>query len=291
MNNEIEITHNVAQIGKLKMHYLKAGNASGEPLFLLHGFPQHSLMWRKMIPALAEKYTVIAPDLRGAGGTTITPDGYDKRTMATDIHELVKQLGYEKINLAGYDKGAAVAYAYAAANPSEVRRLAFMEYALPGFGVWEKGITPAPDWDNGVNWHAALFTLPDIAESFMAGQERKLLTWFFWHLSCNPSAVGAEDFEEYYRQISKPGALRAGINYYASVWTDGEHNKENAKNKLTMPVLAIGGEASGGAYIAQFLETVAQNIRPAVIKNAGHWLADEQPAQLTEVLLDFFGEK
>ena len=286
------VKHRVATVGAIQLHYQIAGEQhGGDPLVLLHGWPQHSHMWHRVLPALAEYYTVIAPDLRGCGGSTITPTGYDKRTLAEDIAGLIEQLGYERINLVGYDKGAGVAYTYAAAHPERVRRLAFMEYALPGFGVWEHGMTPSPEWHNGVNWHTSFFMLPDVAEAFMSGQERKLLSWFFWHLSANPDAVSPEDFELYVRQLTKPGALRAGMSLYASVWTDGEHNRETAQHKLTMPVLGVGGEASGGAHIAKFLDAVATNVRPAVLAGAGHWLCDEQPAALAELLLDFFNEQ
>ncbi|NVO32282.1 alpha/beta fold hydrolase [Hymenobacter lapidiphilus] len=287
------ITHHRAQVGDVSLHYLQAGQPQPgrAPLVLLHGFPQHSHMWRRIMPALAEHYLVIAPDLRGVGGSSILPTGYDKRTLAADVYGLMTQLGHAEINLVGYDLGAGVAYAFAAAHPEAVRQLVFMEFALAGFGVWEQGITPGPDWHNGVNWHAALFTLPDVAESFMGGQERKFLSWIFWHLSCNPDAISQKDFELYARQLSKPGAFRAGINLYAAVWTDGAHNRENVQQgKLSMPVLGVGGACSGGPYIAQFLATVADDVRPLVLEGAGHWLVEEQPAALTRELLDFFAE-
>ncbi len=287
-SSNTQITDHVARVNGLNIHYLRAG--TGDPLVLLHGWPQHSLMWRKLMPALAERYTVIAPDLRGAGGSSIPAAGYDKRTMATDVYALVRQLGFERIFLVGYDHGAGVAYQYASAHPAEVRRLAILDYAMPGFG-YEKAMQPSPDWDSGSNWQLAFFTVPDVAERFIVGQERELLTWFFWHISCNPSAVSQNDFEEYVRQISKPGALRAGINYYAAVWQDMEHHKETARRKLRMPVLAVGGECSGGAGIAQSMQPLAENVRGVVIERAGHWLTDERPDALTRQLLTFFGEK
>jgi hypothetical protein len=145
-----------------------------------------------------------------------------------------------------------------------VRRFAFMEFGLPGFG-YEQGMMPSPDWTNGSNWHLSFFTLPDIAERFLAGQERELLAWFFWHLSCNPEAVSGEDFEAYVREISKPGALRAGIQYYAAVWVDAEDNKASARTPMAMPVLGVGGECSAGPFMAQILEPVATEVRPVVI--------------------------
>lgn len=286
--SNIQITNHVARVNGLNIHYLRAGQ--GDPLVLLHGWPQHSLMWRKIMPALAEHYTVIAPDLRGSGGSSIPVAGYDKRTMAQDVYGLVRQLGFERIFLVGYDHGAGVAYQYANAHPIEVRRLAILEYAMPGFG-YEKAMQPSPDWDSGSNWQLAFFTVPDVAERFMMGQERELLSWFFWHISCNPSAVSQNDFEEYVRQISKPGALRAGINYYATVWRDMENHKESARRKLRMPVLAVGGECSGAAGIAQSMQPLATNVQGAVIEQAGHWLTDENPNALTRQLLTFFGEE
>jgi pimeloyl-ACP methyl ester carboxylesterase len=283
-----ETTHHVAQVNGIAIHYRRAG--SGDPLVLLHGWPQHSLMWHRVMPVLAERYTVIAPDLRGAGGSAITPGGYDKRTMAEDVWQLVQSLGLGPIFLVGYDLGAGVAYQYASAHPDGVRRFAFMEFGLPGFG-YEQGMMPSPDWTNGSNWHLSFFTLPDIAERFLAGQERELLAWFFWHLSCNPEAVSGEDFEAYVREISKPGALRAGIQYYAAVWVDAEDNKASARTPLAMPVLGVGGECSAGPFMAQILEPVATEVRPVVIPGAGHWLGDENPAALADALLAFFGEE
>jgi len=139
------------------MAYRKAG--SGHPVVLLHGWPQHSLMWHSIAPRLAEKFTVILPDLRGAGASTITRGGYDKNAMAQDVRALVAQLNLGPIYLAGYDLGAGVACAYARQFRDEVRRLAVMEFGLAGFG-FEQQMTPQPAWHLGSNWHLALFSVP-----------------------------------------------------------------------------------------------------------------------------------
>jgi len=282
-NESAVISNHTAQVGEIGIHYLLAGE--GEPLVLLHGFPQHSQMWRKIIPALAEKFTVIAPDTRGMGGSSITPTGYDKRTMAEDIHELVEQLGLEEINLVGYDLGGGVAYAYASLYPKEVSRIAFLEYAAPGFG-YETAFQPTRDWQA---WQISFFTVPDVAVQFIAGRERELLAWYFWHWSYNPEAVSQEEFEIYVRQLQKPGALRAGFSYFAAVFDDTEQVKEFAKTKLKMPVLALGGERGAADYVLKGMEQLAENVTGGIVKGAGHWIADEQPQFLAKTLLDFFG--
>jgi pimeloyl-ACP methyl ester carboxylesterase len=279
------IKHRRAKANGLDLHYLIAGE--GSPILLLHGFPQHSLMWRQVLAMLASHHSVIAPDLRGTGGTTITPAGYCKRTMAADMQDLLGQLGIKSIDVVGYDHGAGVAYQLATRHPGLVRRLCIIEYALPGFG-YEQEMTPRPDWNAGSAWQLGFFTVPEVAEHFIRGRERDLLTWFFWHAACDPSAVSAEDFEEYVRQISKPGALRAGINYYAEVWQDMEDHREAAQTKLDIPILALGGECSYGEKVFEAWKSLAHDVRGGLIKGAGHWPADENPSEVARLLLEFF---
>jgi pimeloyl-ACP methyl ester carboxylesterase len=279
------IAHRRTRANSLDQHYLIAGD--GDAVLLLHGFPQHSLMWRRLMTMLADRHSVIAPDLRGTGGTTITPAGYDKRTMAADMQALLDQLDLHSVDVIGYDHGAGVAYQLAARYPNLVRRLCVIEYALPGFG-YEAEMAPRPDWNAGSAWQLGFFTVPEVAEHFMRGRERDLLTWFFWHAACNPSAVTPEDFEEYARQISKPGALRAGINYYAAVWQDMADHKEAAGTKLNIPILALGGECSYGKKVFEAWRSLANDVHSGLIKDAGHWPADENPAEVARLVLEFF---
>lgn len=283
-----QFTQGKALLNNIQMHYRIGGD--GEPLLLLHGWPQHSLMWHSVAPILAEHFTVVTPDLRGAGGSSVPVSGYDKKTMASDVYALVRQLGYERIYLAGYDLGSGVAYSLAAQYPELVRKIAVMEFGLPGFG-YEQQMVPTPQWHAGSNWHLGFFTVPQVAEWAFRGKERELLSWFFWHLSYNEAAVSPEHFEEYLKQLIKPGALRAGIEYYAAVWQDKTDNEQLAQQKLTIPLLAIGGESSAGKYVGMLFEPVAENVTSVVIPRAGHWLADENPEVLSEELLKFFQSK
>jgi pimeloyl-ACP methyl ester carboxylesterase len=286
MSEHSRIENHTAVVNGLNFHYPKAGRAK-ETLVLLHGFPQHSRMWRNVIPALAEKFTVIAPDGRGMGGTSITPEGYDKRTMAEDLRSLLDHIGIENsINLVGYDLGGGTAYAFASLFPEKVKKLAFIEYAPPGYG-YEYGMQPVRNWQA---WQLAFFTVPDVAVQFITGRERELLAWYFWHWSYNPEAVSQEDFEHYVRQLQKPGALRAGFQWFASVFDDAEQVKEFAKKKLSMPVLALGGEKGANEFVLQGISRLAEDVQGGVIQQAGHWIADEQPAELAVRLLNFLEE-
>lgn len=276
------ISYNTVQLGEIRIAYLMAGK--GEPLVLLHGFPQHSHMWRKIIPKLAENYLVIAPDLRGMGGSFIPASGYDKKTQAKDIYLLLQHLNLSSIHLVGYDHGGGVAYSLAAMYPELVIKMAQIEYVPPGFG-YEQGLKPVRDWQA---WHLSFFTVPDVAIQFIAGKERELLSWYFWHWSNNPDAINQADFEVYVRQLQKPGALRGGFSMFASVFDDTEHFSETSKTKLKIPVLALGGEVAAGAYMVHGWQQLAEQVSGGMVPNAGHWIVDEQPEVLTQKLLEFF---
>lgn len=276
----IELEHHAAQVGDVRIHYVRAGE--GDPVVLLHGWPQTWYMWRKIIPALAERYTVIAPDLRGFGESSKPIGGYDKRTVAADIHGLVRQLGFEKIFLVGHDMGGPTAYAYASAHPEDVRRLVILDVAI------------VIDEATAASYFTRLFHLsfhaePDIAVALVSGRERTYLTHFYRNCY-NPGAFSHEDIDEYVAAFSAPGAMRASMAHYGAIWQDVEHNKENAKTKLEMPVLALGGALSFGMGVLASCREVAKDVRGGVIEGCAHWIAEEQPEALLRELLPFFAE-
>ena len=116
------------------------------------------------------------------------------------------------------------------------------------------------------------------------------MSWFY-RTAYNPTAITEEDIDEYVRCYAAPGGMRAGFEYYRAFWDDVAHNTENAKTKLTMPVLALGGKYSFGKQTLRSLQTLAENVRGGEIDQCGHWVAEEQPEYLTEQLLTFFGEE
>lgn len=218
------------------------------------------------------------------GGTSITADGYTKKSLAEDLKLFLQILSLEVIDLVGYDHGGGVAYAFASLYPQRVRKLSILEYLPPGFG-YEFGMQPTPDWQS---WQLAFFTVPDVAIQFIQGRERELLAWYFWHWSYNPEAIGNDDFEAYVRQLQKPGALRGGFAHFAAVFEDQQFFAQQSKQKLNVPLLALGGAKGAGNFIYQGWQTLANQVDGGVIENAGHWLVDEAPEAIVEQFGSFF---
>ena len=286
MTAATHVTHHTLAVKDVRLHYTIAG--SGEPVVLLHGWPQTSATWNEIVPTLAARYTVIAPDLRGLGASSKPPGGYDMDNVADDVYQLVRALGHERILLAGHDWGAAAAYSYAAQHRADVRRLAILEMVLPGLGIMEQAMAPAPRGE--FLWHMGFQSVPDVAHDLIAGREDVYLGHIFERYAYDPHAVRPERMRQYVDAMRAVGALRAGLGYYTSYFASAEQNARHAQEKLTMPVLAMAGEACLGPLTKQCLELAATDVRGGVIERCGHWIGEERPDFIAEQLLAFFGE-
>lgn len=266
---------------------VRVGGA-GPPVVLLHGFPQHSLVWRKIAPVLGERFTMIVPDQRGMGASTIPDGGFTKTMMAHDLAVVLDALGHPKASVAGYDLGAGVAVAFARLYPERIDRLAVMEFVAAGFGL-EQAMAPKKGWNVDSNWHFSVFAAPDVAVWLFTGRERELLNWFFGHEGHGGNGtVDADDLDHYVRALARPGVLRAGAQYYAAIFEDGEDNAPIKATRLAMPVLAVDGASHAGPILEQFWSPVASNLQTAVIPGAGHWLAEENSEDTAAELAKFF---
>ena len=270
-----------ATVDKVELHYLTAGQ--GPTVLLLHGYAETSRMWRPLIPVLAEKFTVIAPDLPGIGDSSIPADKIDMLSSASRIHELLRSLGVSKACVVGHDIGLMVAYAYATQFPSETEKLALMDAFLPGVEGWEP-IYNAPNI-----WHFRFNG--EYPEKLVQGRERTYFE-YFWNVFAadkNHSIPEAER-QAYTEAYAKPGRMRAAWTYFAS-WP--ELAKDFAKlsqTRLTIPVLSIGGEKSLGNQLAAQTRLVADKVSVVVLPNTGHWILEEQPQATTEALVKFLGD-
>jgi pimeloyl-ACP methyl ester carboxylesterase len=260
----------------------------GDPVVLLHGYPQSWYEWRHIMPALAKNYTVIAPDLRGFGDSSKPVTGYDGDTTAEDIYQLVSQLGFSNIFLVAHDVGVQTAYSYAVDHPTNVTKLVLMDFAFPGFFPPEIG-------ENGP-WWFAFYQVPDIPEALIEGQEREYLSWFMKGLAYNPSAITEEAIDVFASHAASPGGLRGGIEHFRAFPEDAEQNRESAQNKITTPVLQLGGDiypALGGDFPASFglssTQALAANVTGIIVPLSGHWIPEEQPEFVIDQLLSFFG--
>jgi pimeloyl-ACP methyl ester carboxylesterase len=278
---KITYTHYKTPVNGILMHYVIGGK--GDPIVLLHGWPQTWYEWRNVIPELiANNYTIIAPDMRGLGDSEKTQTGYDTKNLAEDIYQLVEKLGYSKINFVAHDWGGPVAYSYAAEHPEDVGKMIILDTLLPGFGLEEAGdFSP-----NGI-WHFSFHAVRDLPEKLIEGKEDLYLNWFYdW--TYNQSAITPQDREVYIQQYSQPGAMRAGFEYYRAIFEDAEQNKEYGKEKLQIPILTIGGEAAIGNSTTTSFQKVATNVTGITLPNTGHFIPEERPNLLIKQILDFF---
>jgi pimeloyl-ACP methyl ester carboxylesterase len=238
---------------------------------LLHGYGETGDMWAPLAANLARDHTVIVPDLRGMGWSSRPASGYDKKTQGRDIAGLLDALKIGKTDLVTHDIGNMVGYALAAQYPDRITRFVLMDAPLPGIGPWDEIIR------NHALWHFS-FQGPD-AERLVAGRERIYLDRFWNEFSADPKNFSEASRQHYARLYARPGAMHAGFNQFAAFDQDALDNKAFvAKGKLTMPVLAMGGEKSFGPTMAVVMRAAATDVSELVIPNAGHWLMEEQPA-------------
>jgi pimeloyl-ACP methyl ester carboxylesterase len=246
---------------------------------LLHGYAETSDSWAPLAADLIKSYTVVVPDLRGIGRSSRPPGGYDKKTQAADIRSVVVALGHNRISLVSHDIGIMVAYAYAARYPDTVERLVVMDAPIPGIAPWDEIVR------NPSLWHFS-FHGPD-AERLVQGRERIYLDRI-WNDFTGDPAKPDEDTRAYYAaQYAEPGAMRAGFAQFTAFSQDVKNNQIFQQTKLTMPVLAIGGEKSFGATQAVVMRNVAVDVTEAVVPGAGHWLMEESPAATVTLIRDF----
>jgi pimeloyl-ACP methyl ester carboxylesterase len=275
-----------ARVGEVVVNYVRGG--SGEPLVLLHGYPQNWYMWRHVLPAFADRYTVIAPDLRGAGGSSAPSQGYDKRTMAVDVHGLLGQLGLGLdggLHLVGHDIGTMVAYAYAAAYPTTVRRLVLTEAPIPDEGIYRlPALTPQGP---GV-WNFGLFNVPDgFVELFVTGREETWVEGFMASQALRPEAIEPQAVAAYAGPLRDPDHLRASFTYFRALAKDVADNAESVRTPLPMPVLALGARGSLAEAVPDQVARYAADVHGGVVEDSGHWLFEERPDDLSHRVLDF----
>jgi len=272
------ITSKTVVVDGVRLHYLAAGH--GPAVILLHGYTQTSRMWRPIIPLLVEKFSVIAPDLPGIGDSDIPADGLDMKTAAVRIHDLAKSLGIAKARVVGHDIGLMVAYAYAAQFPAETEKLVVMDAFLPGVAGWEDV------YNNPAIWHFR-FNGPT-PEALVRGRERTYFEHFWNNFAADKThSLPEADRVAYAAAYARPGRMRAGWAYFVSFQQAAKDFAELSKTKLTMPVLAIGGDKANGTLLGQQMKIVASNATMVVLKDTGHWVLEERPKETTEALQKF----
>src|SRR5438128_6648008 len=267
-----------AEIDGVTFHYLTAGH--GAPVILLHGYAETSLMWKPIIPLLAKRFTIIAPDLPGIGGSSIPANGLDMKTAAVRVHALARSLGIERVRVVGHDIGLMVAYAYAAQFPAEVEKLVLMDAFLPGVGGWEAV------YNNPGIWHFRFYGATP--EALVKGRERIYFEHFWNDFAADKTrSIPEVDRRAYTQTYSRPGRMAAGFAYFASFPKTAVDFGDLARTRLAIPVLSIGGDKSLGEALGAQSKLVASDVTVVVLKDTGHWILEERPDETTTALASF----
>ena len=251
----------------------------GPVVVLLHGYAENSDSWAPLAEDLMKDHTVVVPDLRGIGRSSKPAGGYDKRTQAEDIRAVVTTLGYDRTFVVAHDIGNMVAYAYAATYPEKVERLVVMDAPIPGIDPWNEILQNPGVWH--FNFHG-----PD-AERLVAGRERIYFDRIWNDFTGDPSKPDEATRDFFAATYAQPGGMRAGFAQFSAFSQDAKDNKIFEQTKLTMPVLAVGGEKSMGPLQAVIMRNVATNVREAVVAGSGHWLMEERPVETVALIRGF----
>ncbi|KAF7682248.1 hypothetical protein GT037_001224 [Alternaria burnsii] len=274
LSNFDEWEHERIQLDDVSIHFRYHGE--GPPILLVHGFPQHSLTWHTIGPILAQNYTVIAPDIRGCGDSALPfSKNYTAAAAGTDLKAILDYLNITSTYVFAHDKGVGLATSLAIEHPSVVEAIILAEYALPGYG-YPTQVTSSSLYQN---WQLAFFAVPDAAEFFIQGREKQMLSWYFFHASYSGTAALSEDhLQRYTNEISKPGFLRSGMEYFAAAWDDEAYFTSvfGSGKRLQMPLLVLGGEASfsPATLLEEIWSQISNDFVAEAIPKAGHWIGE-----------------
>ena len=287
----LNVDHRTATVNGINIHYVIQGE--GEPVILLHGWPEFWYAWREQIPVLSESYQVIVPDMRGFGYSDKPARGYDTRTAASDIYELARLLGHEKVSIVAHDIGVRVAFRFTLDHPEAVQRLVFLD-STPPF----EQLGPQAPAVVRERWHSYFHQQFDLPEKLIEGREEVYLRHIFRDWTINKYPPSPEIVREYVRAYSQPGALRGGFSYYrAAAYEDPPDWRADAERQLPTPLLflygirrertavAAGARPIGEAWNAIFPSAVSKNLG-----NYGHFLQWECPEDVNREVLAFLGQ-
>lgn len=252
---------------------------AGPPILLLHGWPETWWEWHKVMPLLAERFSVVAIDLRGAGFSDCPQGGYDKATMARDAHAVMVALGHEHYAVCGHDIGGMVALAQAALHRDAVTHLAVLDVPLPGWSQWEATVARL--------WHFGFHMNRDLPERLIQGREYDYIAAFMAERFYDHSRFDPGDVAVYARAMALPGRLRGGLEWYRTLAADHAAGLTYKQRPLAIPVLGLGGDARFGAHMVPMLAEFAETVSGGAIAQCSHYVADERPDAVAAALIEF----
>ncbi|RSM91785.1 alpha/beta hydrolase [Kibdelosporangium aridum] len=269
-----------ANVNGIRMHYVTGGR--GRPVVLVPGWPQTWWEFHKIMPALAAKYRVIAVDLRGQGGSDKPAGGYDKKTMARDIYELVRRLGYSTVDIIGHDIGAMVAFSFAANHPDATRTVSLLDVSHPDENLFKIPLLAPPGTPVHV-WWFAFNQVRGLPEQLLTGRFRYMVDWLFDTILVDKTSISDRDRAIYAAAWNRPDAIRAGNAWYQGFYQDIEDQK--GYPKITAPMLGLAAEYNDTLQYS--LPDKGTDVKLGKIAKAGHFLPEEQPEAVLKALAEF----
>lgn len=273
-----------AEVNGTSLHYVTGG--AGEPLVMVPAWPQTWWEYRKMMPTLARRYRVIVVEPRGMGGSAKPEGGYDKKTMARDVYEFVRALGYRDVNIVGHDIGAMVAFSFAANHPDATRKVALLDVAHPDESRYEMRLVPRPG--TGFNmWWWAFNQVRELPEQLLAGRAWYLVDWLYGNSLVDQDAIGPRDRAIYARAYDTPDAIRATNGWYQAFHQDIADLR--TYDKVAAPMLGIGCPINHDRLL-RVLPEQGVDVRVVRVENSSHWIPEEQPELVATLLAEFFAD-
>jgi pimeloyl-ACP methyl ester carboxylesterase len=262
------------------LHCVRGG--TGPAVVLVHGFPQDWYAYHKIMPRLAKTFTVIALDMRGVGRSTAPPGGFDATDVAADIHQLAQMLKLERIYVVGHDNGGMIAYTFARLYPNATRGVMILDSPLPGIDPWEEVKT-----DPGV-WHFRFHQTPNLPEELIMDRQVVYFREFFNRLALDRTAVSDADVRHYAGAYATLVQLRAGLEFYRRAYPAAEKFNAAERSVIDVPILLAGGDHAMGLLMPRLAESLREHgcfsVTVEVIKDSGHWVVDEQPEIVAELI-------
>lgn len=278
-------------VGDIDLHYWVGGNPDGEPVLLWHGFLGTGYAWRKVMPLLAEAgRSVLVPDMRGYGDSDkpTGSDGYDGRSLAEEFRQLVAQIGFgngRPLTIVAHDMGAPAALLWAAEHPEDLSNLLYVEEPVLRLEFLSKLIVYTPEAAaKGSMWWWLLPLAPGGPETVIVGHERAYLSWFYDRVPSSHDGVGPA-IDEYTRTFCGTEGVLGALGVYRAAFQTIDQTEPLAENKVSVPVIAVGGELSRGDHMREMAESVAETVTGVVIPGCGHFVPEERPDRIAELVL------
>jgi pimeloyl-ACP methyl ester carboxylesterase len=270
-----EFASETATVNGTTLHYVRGGK--GPPVILIHGFPQDWFEYHAIMPRLAKRFTVVAVDLRGVGGSTATPGGYDAANMAEDVYQLVSALKFERVYVVGHDIGGMVTYAFVRRHPEVTRGAMILDVPLPGIEGWDE-IQGHP-----AMWHVRFMQVPGLAEKLVAGRQADYFGYFFQFGKFTPS-----DAAHFVKAYAAPAQLHAAFEMYRAFPANAQFNAAQ-RGPNDVPLFLAAGD---GSPFATLVPKIAEGLRAngcthvetGQIRGSVHYVVEDQPEAVADLI-------